>query len=77
MSNTNEHQHQFWKDRNPDTCFTCGKTEKELYVTLTIEEYNKLTNKQYEHKFPNSNLRRDSCLSTNQDLSYPPPPCTF
>src|SRR3990167_7791848 len=24
-------QHQFWKDRSPETCLNCGKTEIELF----------------------------------------------
>jgi hypothetical protein len=24
------HKHQFWIDRNPNTCLICGKTEMEL-----------------------------------------------
>lgn len=28
-----EHKHQFWRDRNPAECMTCGKTEIELWHT--------------------------------------------
>lgn len=27
---TNKCEHEFWRDRNPNTCLNCGKTEKEL-----------------------------------------------
>jgi len=31
------HEHQFWKNRNPNTCLICGKTEMELLYKQWIE----------------------------------------
>lgn len=31
-------KHQFWVDRNPDTCFNCGKTEWELFKETYISK---------------------------------------
>ena len=34
-------KHLFWKDRNPNTCFNCGKTEEELLEEFFKEKYEK------------------------------------
>ncbi len=33
-------KHQFWKDRNPENCLHCGKTETELQHEYEISIWN-------------------------------------
>lgn len=32
--------HIFWKDRNPETCMNCGKTERQLVEESLTERIN-------------------------------------
>jgi len=36
---TDNCKHTFWKDRIPDTCFNCGKTEAEIQENFYFQKF--------------------------------------